>query len=105
MARLNTTVHVLKDDHSHAVFEAGDEVPAWAVARITNPNVWDEPPTDGEGDDAQETVTDPDAAPAKAGPGATRQAWADYAEHRGVAVAEEWKRDDIIAAMENAGLA
>lgn len=105
MARLNTTVHVLKDDHTHAIFEAGDEVPGWAIARITNPHVWDEPPAEGEGDGVEESDNDPDTVPAKAGPGATRLAWADYAESKGVAVEEDWKRDDIIAAMERAGLA
>jgi hypothetical protein len=100
MARVHTTVHVLKDDHTHAIFEAGDEVPAWAVARITNPNVWEEPPTEEE---LNSEAADDSGVPAKAGPGATRQVWADFAESKGVAVEAEWKRDDIIAAVENAG--
>lgn len=34
MGALNTTVHVLADDGSYAVFGPGDDVPAWALDRI-----------------------------------------------------------------------
>lgn len=98
MNRLNITVHVQQDDGTHAIFGPDDDVPAWAVAKISNPNVWDEHPD-------EVSPAAPDGVPAKGGPGATRQLWADYAESQGVAVREDWKRDDIIAAMEAAGLA
>lgn len=101
MARLNVHVHVRKDDGTHEVFGPDDEVPAWAVAQITNPNVWDEAPTDRETEASEEDSE----VPPKGGPSATRERWADYAKSKGLAVRDEWKRDDIIAAMENAGLA
>jgi hypothetical protein len=41
-----------------------------------------------------------DGAPPKAGAGSSRQAWADYAATLGVAVPDEWTRDDIIDAVE-----
>lgn len=100
MNRLNITVHVQKDDGTHAIFGPDDNVPAWAVAKISNPNVWDESPTIE--DEATPVV---EGVPAKGGPGATRQLWADYAGSKGFAVQEDWKRDDIIAALEAAGLA
>lgn len=98
MKRLNTTVHVQKDDGTHQVFEAGEGVPSWAASKIANPNVWED---DGEPDEDLE----PEGAPAKNGPAATRQVWADYAASKNFAVQEDWKRDDIVAAMEAAGLA
>ncbi|WP_280481627.1 hypothetical protein [Nocardia cyriacigeorgica] len=45
-----------------------------------------------------------DGPPAQRGTGSNRQAWADYAESRGVTVEPDWKREDIIAACEAAGV-
>ncbi|WP_280471002.1 hypothetical protein [Nocardia cyriacigeorgica] len=45
-----------------------------------------------------------DGPPAQRGTGSNRQAWADYAARRGVTVEPDWKREDIIAACEAAGV-
>ena len=45
-----------------------------------------------------------DGPPPQGGPGASRKLWADYATANGVAVEFAWKRDDIIAACEKAGV-
>lgn len=50
MSKLNTYVHVHdKDGISHA-FGPDDTVPEWAEELITNPDVWDEKPTEPESD-------------------------------------------------------
>ena len=41
------------------------------------------------------------APPPKAGPGSSRDAWADYAASVGVTVDDDATRDDIIAAIES----
>ncbi len=99
-------VHLHKDGVLHS-FLPGDDVPDWAAKLITNPLAWGE-------DDAEpapvvdtEPVTDPadhmpDGVPSKSGVGSSRQAWADYAESKGIEVDPDWKREDIIAAVEKA---
>jgi len=95
-------VHLHKDGELHS-FLPGDEVPEWAAKLITNPNAW-KPSESPEPSDDSEVPADPvDARPAKAGPGASRQVWDDYATSKGVEVDPGWKREDIIAAVENAG--
>lgn len=44
-------------------------------------------------------------APPHAGVGSGRDAWADYASANGVAVQDDWKRDQIIEACRQAGVA
>lgn len=44
-------------------------------------------------------------APPHAGVGSSRDAWADYASASGVAVKDDWKRDQIIEACRQAGVA
>lgn len=44
MAKLATYVHVTDDKGAAHVFGPADEVPAWAVSRITNPKAWAEAP-------------------------------------------------------------
>lgn len=45
MPRLATFVHVRNASGVHAIFGPDDEVPEWAIALITNPAAWTEPPT------------------------------------------------------------
>lgn len=96
-------VHLLENGVVHS-FLPGDDVPEWAVKRITNPNVW--APVEAPAQDPEPVFVpaedDPSGAPPKSGSGASRQAWADYAESKGVEVDADWKREDIIAAVENA---
>jgi hypothetical protein len=124
--RLATYVHVLGPDGDLHPFGPDDVLPDWAVAGISNPKVWADAPDDRHDD---ETVIlpvvslppadpiDPDEDPAagqvpslggspppKAGRGASREAWAAYAEAHGVDVQGEWGRSEIIAALDAAGV-
>lgn len=91
-------VHLHHDGVLHS-FLPGDEVPAWMAAKLTT-----NPYTREESSAVESAVEDSpaDGAPAKSGPGASRQAWEDYAVSKGVQVDPDWKREDIIAAVENA---
>ncbi|MEV0357110.1 hypothetical protein AB0H71_13715 [Nocardia sp. NPDC050697] len=99
-------VHLQRDGERHT-FLPGDDVPEWAAKQIKNPLAW------GEGEKAPEptpaVVSDSgDGPPPQGGAGASRQRWADYATPllaaKGVEVQEDWKREDIIAACEKAGV-
>lgn len=54
------------------------------------------------GDEEPQTIEGPLVRPPEAGPGATRKAWAAYAQEQGVEVSDEDTRDDIIAKLEAA---
>jgi hypothetical protein len=129
MARLAAYVYLTDpDDGSTVGFGPDDEVPAWAVEQVSNPDAWAEPPAgieqdageitaepgpepasvvvDPVSDDATPNEGGPAAAPAavepppKGGPGSGREAWAAYAVALGFEVDDEMTRDDIIDAVE-----
>jgi hypothetical protein len=94
--KLKTFVHAVERDEqgtttNSAVFGPDDTVPAWARKAITNPDVWDDGEDDGDDDG--------DLSERPAG-NASREKWAAYAESQGVAVTEDMKRDDIVAAVD-----
>ncbi|MGW2666224.1 hypothetical protein ACWCW7_35175 [Nocardia tengchongensis] len=100
-------IHLHADNGQLHSFLPGDALPDWAAARITNPNARstavaaaEEGETSTEGSAAPGEPISAGDMPPKKGPGASRQVWADYAESRGVAVEADWKREDIIAAVE-----
>lgn len=90
-------VHLHHDGVLHS-FLPGDELPSWAAKRIDNPLTREATPTPTEEHEPEPTG----GMPAKTGPGATRQAWEDYATSQGIEVDPDWKREDIIAAVEAA---
>lgn len=93
-------IHLHRDGVLHS-FLPGDEVPEWAAARITNPYaLGDQAEPDAEPDDDEDEDEEVGARPAKTGPNASRQAWEDYAKSKHIEVDPDWKRDDIIAAVE-----
>lgn len=98
MARkLTAYVHVVErhDDGSYgrqAQFGPGDAVPDWAIAAITNPDVWD-----GEADPSPEPEPEPVDRPRG---NAGRAAWAAYAASRDIEVEDDMGRDDIVAAVQ-----
>ncbi len=101
-------VHLHKDGVLHS-FLPGDEVPEWAANLITNPLAWGEDEPDEPAQIVEVTVgsggeggVSHDGVPSKSGVGSSRQAWADYAESKGIEVDPDWKREDIIAAVEKA---
>lgn len=91
--------HVALFDDKGELHQFGPDsgsLPAWARKRITNPNVWDEPPAD-EGDSGS------DGPPPQSGRGSSEKAWAAYAQAHGVD-AEGKDREEIIAACREAGV-
>lgn len=136
--RLNTFVHAVERPNGQtearsATFGPGDALPDWALAAISNPDVWDgaAPPLPKEPESA--STTGPDAAdelarlrarvaelehaaapdggtepstsiPPRGGPGSGAPEWREYARGRGVDVADDASRDDVIAALDAAGI-
>jgi hypothetical protein len=114
--RLSGYVHV-----GGRMYGPDDDVPSDVAARITNPKAWAEP-MDVEGPpllgsstlagaggepDPVETKRGPGESPKvpnRGGPGSGRDAWAAYAAAHSVEVAEGMSRDDIIAALDAAGI-
>lgn len=107
MPRLRTTVHVTDLDGRTRAFESGQDLPDWAAAQITNPDVWE-----GELPRHLQCEQDPsrppeDASPAeppRAGKGSGRDVWAAYAASRGVEVPGDASRDDIVSALTERGI-
>lgn len=104
--RLRLTVYVADDAGDVHGFGPGQEVPDWAAAQIVNPDAWADAPADGGGSPevpippAPAVPADP---PPKAGRGSSAAAWRAYAAGR-VDVTEGMGRDDIIAALDAAGI-
>lgn len=104
MSRLVGRVYV----DGHGWFGPGDKVPAAAAKLITNPKAWDEAPAvesplaeadvQPSGDDTASIV------PARAGKGSSKDAWVSYAALHDVKHDPDASRDEIIAAVESAGV-
>lgn len=106
MPKLTTHVHVVeRDDKGNTTraqtFGPSDDVPDWAVAAITNPDVWDGDPPSRTATAAQQ-VTGLLPMPPKAGPGSGVDAWRAYAQQEKVTVPDGAGRDEIVAAIEAA---
>lgn len=97
MGGLIGTVHVVGDDGTRRVFGPGDDVPEWAARKMgahcfeNGEHPYPDAPAGG--------------IPPKAGPGSSKTAWLAYAAGHGVDVDGESTRDDIIAALDAAGIA
>lgn len=123
MARLTTTVHVY-DENGTVVYLPGQEVLPQHREQITAPGVWEDDPDTVE---TQETAiydalaaasaadesgdeSKPLEIPAKAGPGSTTAAWAEYAakataaRELNIEIPADAGRDDIIDALNDAGI-
>jgi hypothetical protein len=105
MARLNTFVHVASTDaegvHQSGTFGPADDLPDWAAAAITNPDVWDGDPPDAASEPAAPAGSDGDLVePPRSGKGSGVEAWREYAEKLGYEVAEGTNREEIIAAID-----
>lgn len=97
---LIATVHVLGDDGARRVFGPGDDVPKWAALKM-GAHCFEggvHPYPDGAGASVE-------GPPAKAGPGSSKAAWLAYAAGHGVELDGELGREDIIAALDAAGIA
>lgn len=107
MARLNTFVHVVSTDadgtQQAGTFGPADELPAWAAAAITNPEVWDGDPPAAEPAPAAPTGGDETLVePPRSGKGSGVEVWREYAEKLGwfEEISAAAGRDDIIAAVD-----
>lgn len=106
MAKLNTFVHVVAIDADGAqqagTFGPADELPGWAAAAITNPDVWDGEPPAAEPVPAAPAASGDLVEPPRHGKGATTDAWRSFAGQLGwfEEIAPEASRDDIIAAVD-----
>ncbi|MGH8878164.1 MAG: hypothetical protein ACRD0P_12605 [Stackebrandtia sp.] len=91
--RLRTHVHVTDAAGRAIVFGPGDDVPAWAADKITNPRAWTSAPVGGP------SVRANPEPPPRHGAGSGKAAWAAYAAALGVTVEGGASREDIIAAV------
>lgn len=128
MPRLRTTVHLTDLEGNTRIFEAGQDVPDWAVEKISNPDVWEGelpkhlqgeqdptqppeqpavagalPPHDQAGQGSEQSAVG-SGEPPRSGKGSGKEAWAAYAASLGVEVAEDASRDDIVAQLAERGL-
>jgi hypothetical protein len=110
-------VYAIDDTGETHWFAQGSEPPAWAAKQLGDhcfeggEGVFDEAGANQpvvhadaitpEAADADES----DGPPPKAGKGSGEDKWRAYAERHGVDVSEAEGRDDVIAALEDAGVA
>lgn len=102
MSKLSTFVHVSDDEGVVHAFGPADNVPAWAVKKITNRLVW----VEGEGGTPEPVEETPVEAsiPPKGGPKATVEAWTSYATAHGVEIEGEATRKQIIEFLDAEGI-
>lgn len=85
------TIHVNHPDGSGQVAIGPDEeIPGWARSLVHERHL------DG--------AASSDGPPPRAGAGSGKDAWKDYAAANGVDVSDDATRDEIIAAVESAGV-
>ncbi|WIB25818.1 hypothetical protein [Curtobacterium sp. MCSS17_015] len=110
MPVLNCTVIVRDDTFVTHVFLAGDEPPAWAVKKITNPNVWaNASAAVARNRDTADSAAEPETpatvrVPPKAGRGSSAKAWAAYALAQGFAVEGDATATEIREALQEQGI-
>lgn len=97
--KLNTFVHVVERDEDgnqgrSGIFGPDDKLEPWAAKAITNPDVWAE----GSDDDSDEEI-----APERPRGNASKEAWAEFARSREVAITDDMDRDAIKAAVDAVG--
>jgi len=99
------TVHERNDEGEPTgrseTYGPNDTLPAWAEKAITNPDVW----ADAEQASAPaEPVVDQDGPPPKGGAGSGAPAWREYAARNDVEVASDASRENVVAALDAAGV-
>jgi hypothetical protein len=108
MARLNTFVHVVSQGEDggqlSGMFGPADDLPDWAAAAITNPDVWDGDPPEPAREPAEEKepATGELVEPPRHGKGSSAEAWREYAEKLGwfEKIEADASQRDIIAAVD-----
>lgn len=108
MPKLALTVHVHDPETGRTVvLNRGTEVEGRLLTLITNPGVWEDPDAVAEFEASHledDESTDAVVEPPRAGKGSSRDAWALFAANHGVQVGDDDTRDDIIAALADAGV-
>lgn len=90
--RLGSFVWVQAGENS-GWFGPDDDLPSWAEDAITNPAAF-----------ADDSDTAGDGPPPKSGRGSGVEAWKSYAATHDVDVPDDASKDDVIAALESAGV-
>lgn len=103
--KLAYTVSVQDDDGDMHSFGPSDTVPAWAQKAITNPGAWEDGESNADAGAGPAAAGDTPAIPPKGGAGSAAENWRGYARSQGVDVAEDATREDVVAALEAAGIA
>ncbi|MEU7972164.1 hypothetical protein AB0B48_08980 [Micromonospora sp. NPDC049089] len=99
--KLNTFVHVADEHGAMHVFGPDRDPEPWAEKAITNPDVWEGAE---QASTPAEPVADPDGPPPKGGAGSGAPAWREYAARNNVEVASDASREDVVAALTEAGI-
>jgi hypothetical protein len=86
------------DDGVPVWYAPGDSVPAKHAKLVSNQAVLEGGDGGGSGGSTDSEI------PPKGGAGSGKEAWADYAKANGVDVPDDATRDDIIAALDKAGV-
>jgi hypothetical protein len=94
-------VHLHDDNGTLVSLLPGDEVPGWAARRIGDHALASGDSTDDDGDDEEGGH---DGPPPRHGRGSGEDKWRAYAEQNSVDVSNAEGRDDVIAALELAGV-
>ncbi|SHX31745.1 phage-like protein [Mycobacteroides abscessus subsp. bolletii] len=120
---LVTNPHALADDPEDTGNGSGHDAADPGQSQPPDPDVAQPPETTAAGSEGAELSAPTEGAgtgeatgqapaptvavepPPQAGTGSGRDAWAQYAIAKGVAVLEEWRRDQIIDACRQAGVA
>jgi hypothetical protein len=97
--KLVSYVHVADERGTFAAFGPDDEVPEWA-ARKMGAHCFE----GGVHPLADEKESPSDTPPPKAGAGSSKEAWASYAAGKGVEVEDGASRDQILEALDAAGV-
>lgn len=98
--KLVSYVYVDNDRGVSEAFGPDDEVPRWAAEKMgAHCFEGGEHPVTGEEDESAEA-----GPPPKSGRGSSAEAWAKFAEAKGVTVDDAGSREQIIDALEKAGV-
>jgi hypothetical protein len=101
--KLAVNVLVVGEDGSPHALYAGETVPDWAAEQVGE-HCFDADRDDEDVAPELESEEGSSGIPPKSGRGSGAKAWASYAQANGLDVDEDASKDDIIAALEAAGV-
>lgn len=101
--KLAVNVIVVGEDGSPVALLAGDKVPDWASEQVGD-HCFEGHGDNNEGLPAELESEEGSGIPPKSGRGSGAKAWVGYAQANGLDVDENASKDDIITALEAAGV-